>query len=64
MVPITRALLIEAARLRASSRLKLPDAIHLATALQYECPVFLTNDTRIRPLPGLDVLYLSDYAQP
>jgi len=62
VVPVSRGILVEAARLRASTRLKLPDAIHLATAMQYECPVFLTNDTRIRTLPGLDVLYLSDYA--
>src|SRR6185295_6231339 len=34
VVPISRELLAEAARLRAISRIKLPDAIHAATALQ------------------------------
>jgi predicted nucleic acid-binding protein len=55
VVPIRRELLIEAARLRALSRIKLPDAIHAATALQRSCSSFLTNDSRLK-VPGLRVL--------
>jgi predicted nucleic acid-binding protein len=55
VVPITRDLLVEAARLRAISRIKLPDAIHAATALQRRCTSFLTNDTRLT-IPGIEVL--------
>lgn len=56
----TRAVLVEAARLRATTTLKLPDAIHVATAVQTNCAVFLTNDTRIQALPGLEVIQLAD----
>lgn len=64
--PVTRTVLIEAARVRATTtpRLKLPDAIHVATALEHGCEVLLTNDHRIRTVPGLDVRYLDDYASP
>lgn len=47
-IPITRNTLIESARLRATTALKLPDALHLATATLAGCNVFLTNDTRFR----------------
>ena len=63
VAPVTRAVLVEAARLRAVvTSLKLPDAIHAATALRHGCAVFLTNDRRIKALPGLDVLHLADLA--
>lgn len=52
LVPITRSILIDAARLRALSRIKLPDAIHGATALQSGCDSFLTNDDRLN-IPGI-----------
>ncbi|MEY4531807.1 MAG: hypothetical protein RLZZ156_2528, partial [Deinococcota bacterium] len=38
--------------------LKTPDAIHLATALETGCEVFLTNDTRIKS-PDLEIITLS-----
>jgi|SRR5690606_35249527 len=60
--PVSRAVLVEAARLRAGSPLKLPDAIHAATAMQTNCEVFLTNDGRIKSITGLDVLQLADFA--
>jgi predicted nucleic acid-binding protein len=55
VVPISRALLVEAAQLRAFYRIKLPDAIHAATALHRACSSFLTNDSRLK-IPGLRVL--------
>ncbi len=36
-----------AARLRARHRLKTPDAIHLAAALEHGCDEFWTNDRRL-----------------
>ncbi len=61
VVPISRAVLVEAARLRAAfSTLKLPDAIHAATARLHGCAVLLTNDARLRAAPGIDVIQLSD----
>lgn len=55
VVPISREILIEAARLRALSRIKLPDAIHGATALQGGCASFLTNDDRLN-IPGIRMI--------
>jgi predicted nucleic acid-binding protein len=48
VVPVSRAVLVEAARLRGATSLKLPDAMHVATALVHGCGAFLTNDARIR----------------
>ena len=62
VVPIDLNVLVESARLRASAGLKLPDAIHVASALTAGCEVFLTNDRRLRGAPGLDVLLLSEVA--
>ena len=44
VVPVTRGILLDAARLRATSTLKLPDAIYIATAHTAGCTEFLTND--------------------
>lgn len=44
VIPISRDILEEAARVRATTKLKLPDAIHLATAKLNGCDSFLTND--------------------
>lgn len=46
--PINRELLFHASRLRAHYiSLKLPDAIHLSTALNLGCDYFLTSDLRV-----------------
>ena len=48
VVPVTRSILVETARLRSERfSLKLPDAVHLATALDQQCAVFLSGDHRI-----------------
>ena len=57
--PITRPVLIEAARLRAATTLKLPDAIHVATARMTACEVFLTNDRSIQTPTGIEQIFLS-----
>ncbi len=51
-----------AARLRAESGLRTPDALQIAAAIQGGAEAFLTNDARLRPVPQLRVLLLSDYA--
>jgi len=63
-VDVTRSIAEDARRLvadRTAERLTVPDAIHLATALQYEVDVFFTYDgvkdrlrNRSRGLLGLD----------
>ena len=58
---ITRATVITAASLRGSSNLGLIDALHLATAIEAGCTVFITNDTALRhPSPGIDIWMLAD----
>jgi predicted nucleic acid-binding protein len=53
VVPINRHILTVAARLRTELGVKLPDAIHIATAEAAECTVFLTNDRGIRLPEGM-----------
>ena len=60
VVPVSREVLIAAAHLRAESNLKLPDAIHVATAQLTACTYFLTNDSRIPSLPDLVIRQLSE----
>ncbi len=62
LAPITASILEDAARLRATSRLKTPDAIHAATALALGCTLFVTNDRDLAHVPGLPVVVLSDIA--
>ncbi len=61
LLPITEAVLREAARLRAvHTALKTPDAIHAATALLHSGALFVTNDTGFRPITGLPLAVLDD----
>ncbi len=62
LVPITLAILENAARLRASLRLKTPDAIHASTALHTRSAMVVTNDHDLRRVPGLSVAVVSDIA--
>lgn len=57
---ISRQILVNAARLRAlHPPLKLPDAIHAATALLHGCTTFFTNDARFEAASDLPVMLLS-----
>ncbi|NER39229.1 MAG: type II toxin-antitoxin system VapC family toxin [Oscillatoria sp. SIO1A7] len=49
-----------AARLRADYNLRTPDAIQMATAIRRGASFFLTNDTRLPSLPGLELLVLDE----
>ena len=64
LLPITQATLREAARLRATTKLKTPDAIHLATARQAGCVLFVTNDAGFRGLASLPIVILDDLLTP
>ena len=55
------AILERAAELRATiESLRLPDAIHLATAETERCDPFLTNDKRLKSVPVLPVVVLAE----
>lgn len=60
LVPVNRPLLVESARLRAATGLRLPDAIHLAAAQEVECSTLLTNDDSFRDAPQMNVVILSE----
>ena len=59
MVDISLDHLRIAAELRAAARIKTPDALQLAAAVDERCPVFLTNDRRVPDIAGLRVVTLA-----
>lgn len=60
IVPATRELWEDAARLRAETGVKLADALHAATALRAGCELFVTNDADFRRIDGLSAVVLDD----
>lgn len=48
-----------AARLRAAQRIKLIDAVHIATAIEAACRFFITNDKAMRSTGQLNVVQLA-----
>lgn len=62
--PVDAAIVDRAAELRALHRgLRLPDALHLATALLCECRYFLTSDKRLPGnMAGMKILPLHQLA--
>jgi predicted nucleic acid-binding protein len=65
LIPVTRTILREAARLRATVRsLRTPDALHAATALLTGAALFITNDQGLRSIPGLATTILDDLRTP
>ena len=64
LLPITQSILRDAAQLRATTKLRTPDAIHAATSQQFGCSLFVTNDGGFRAVPGLPVVVLDDLRTP
>ena len=61
VLPIDTALAVEAARIRATTGLKLPDAVHLAAAVAGGAQAFLTNDAGFKRASAfLPVLILDE----
>jgi predicted nucleic acid-binding protein len=60
LTPVEVRIIEHAARLRAETGLKTPDAIHAATALDAAAALFVTNDAAFRRVPGLPVAVLSE----
>ena len=63
LIPATRPIWEQAVRLRASTGLKTPDALHAATAQQAGCTLFITNDSDFRRVDDLPVVVLRDIVQ-
>ena len=64
LLPITQVILRQAARLRAATKLRTPDALHAATAMNAGCARFVTNDAGFRGVAGLPLVILDDLLKP
>jgi predicted nucleic acid-binding protein len=64
LLPITQPILREGARLRATTKLKTPDALHAATATHAGCVLFVTNDVGFRGITNLPLVILDDLLKP
>lgn len=51
LIPVSRDILIETADLRTVARLKLPDAIHIASAIRGGCRYAVSSDDDFRKVP-------------
>ncbi len=60
LIPATLSLWEHAVRLRTTTGLKTPDALHAATALDVASTLFVTNDGDFRRVEGLPVVVLAD----
>ena len=47
VLPMTATICEQAARIRAAEKFELVDALHLATAVEHGCGLFLTNDSHL-----------------
>lgn len=60
VVPVDRAILRLSAAVRAEFGNRAPDAIHVASALEWGCETFLTADKRLRGPKHLAIRNVSD----
>lgn len=64
IVPLDTRIAARAARVRAATRLKLPDAIQIATAIEAGADAILTNDAAWRGRTGpVELLLLEDFVE-
>lgn len=62
LIDLTRDELRRAARLRALTGVRVPDALQLTAAQQAGCTAFVTNDRRLPAVPGMRIVKLAPYA--
>jgi predicted nucleic acid-binding protein len=59
-IDISQEILVVAAQIRAAHlKVRTPDAIHLATAIEAKASFFLTNDVNLPDFPGIQTLVLN-----
>jgi predicted nucleic acid-binding protein len=62
VLQVRRDILVGAARIRASrSSIRLPDAIHIATALASSCSHFVSDDRRLNSMDNLKALGVNPF---
>jgi len=59
MISLAAVVWEQVARTRATHNFKPLDALHLATAVEHGCGLFLTNDTQLRSFPDILVEVLT-----
>ncbi len=59
VLPLTSAVCERAARFRAAYGFKVPDALHLAAAVEHRCGLFLTNDVPLARCTAISVEILT-----
>jgi len=64
LIPVSRAVIERAAAVRATTGLRTPDAIHVASARQSRCRSFVTNDPVFSRVAGLPTVILHDLLSP
>ena len=60
IVPLTADIALDVGVIRGRYRIRLADAIHLATARQAGASAIVTNDRRMPEIPHLEVIQLAD----
>ena len=55
VVPMTAAICERAARIRAAHKFELVDSLHLATAAEHGCGLFLTSDAKLKTCGDIPV---------
>ena len=62
VLPVKRDILIGAAGIRASRpSVRLPDAVHIASATMLECRAFVSRDRRMRTPVGMRLVDISPF---
>lgn len=59
--PISKDIILQAAKIRACHGLRTPDAIVTATAIAAGASLLVTNDRHLSKVPGIQVFCLGDY---
>jgi len=62
VLPIRRDILVSAAQLRAQrSSIRLPDAIHMATAQVASCTCMVSDDQQLRAIDGIKLIPVTPF---
>jgi len=61
LYPVDEIVAERAAEIRAQYQYRTPDAIQLATGLEHDATLFITNDKRLKNFLELTVLVLDDF---
>lgn len=63
LAPVTRNIILKAASIRAATNLKSPDSLILATAIDHDATLAITNDISWKKITKLRIACLEDYME-